>query len=262
MRYQPGSFTKNYGWDEPPAPGLSKLHHAIVVCFDHDLKRVERDVFRQRHPDLDEQRQLVPVNFFLGNVTEGGVHYVVPDELVALALAEPHSKKFDMLALFALHLGRVGLREGRTGHQHAGRYLGDLIRDHVWTDGAWQRNRLTNTEIEIFLADRVTVKEEAETLHKCTTNYGFILNAVGVRAGPGNVVDLGAATWIESAVRLACDRVAIEEPPILPPDRKQLLAALKLEKAERLVGLHEDHFYAVAEDAVDRYLADGGYRRL
>jgi hypothetical protein len=106
MRYPPGSFTKNFAWH---GTGLRKLHAAIRSGFRGALTAPSRDDWRKHSGINDSSLDLIPVNFFLRNAAGRMSVY----ELVVQALTQAHTLRFDRLALFALHLNRVGHGKGR-----------------------------------------------------------------------------------------------------------------------------------------------------
>jgi hypothetical protein len=258
--YQPGSFTKNFGWDRA-GPGLSKLYRSIQRGFSGELRRVERGDFRQKSQVRDSDRQLIPINFFLANEPDGGSNYVAVDELVRQAVTQPHSPSFDMLALFALHLARVGHRPQITGHTHAGRYLGDFVRDVLWIDGGWKLSRLTEPTVEAYLQAHIAAEGD-DTIAKCRTNYLFILEMAGIRASPRRHVSFATEPWIEAALFLAFDRYSIEAPPLLQPGADELLAALTADEAHKLLAMEVDELWRRAGLASAKYIASGGLHRL
>ena len=67
-KFPPGSFTKNYGWNQSP-PGLHKLYANIRRGFAGHPWPVSRKDFRERHGPGPE---LVAVNFFLHNTVVDG----------------------------------------------------------------------------------------------------------------------------------------------------------------------------------------------
>jgi hypothetical protein len=109
--YPPGSFTKNFGWNLDP-PGLHRLHTVIRAGFGGVAQAVQRETFRRQCGLSDSNRQLIPINFFLHNTVVGGRNYVTADELVRHAINNPHSTRFDQLALFAMHLAKMGAAGG------------------------------------------------------------------------------------------------------------------------------------------------------
>jgi hypothetical protein len=77
------------------------------------MEDLPRQVFRDRVKDTGLP-DYIPLNFFLFNKPINGVDYVICDELVFQALNFPHSKSFDLLALFAFNLSMVGDWKGAT----------------------------------------------------------------------------------------------------------------------------------------------------
>ena len=127
-QFAPGSFTKNYGWQQHP-PGLGKLHACINLGFAGTADAVLRDEFRDRTRHLSPTAELIPPNFFLHNTVAGGLNYVTVDELVRQALGAAHPREFDQLALFSLHLGRAGRRVGNNGDSAGAAFANDYARE-------------------------------------------------------------------------------------------------------------------------------------
>jgi hypothetical protein len=97
---------------------------------------------------LRPQSPLIPVNFFLHNTIEGGFNYISADELVRHAINNPYSRRFDQLALFAMHLGRMGRRVGVAGSQVGAAFIGDYVRNNLWQNGGWSSYRLNEGNVE------------------------------------------------------------------------------------------------------------------
>lgn len=254
-RYAPGSFTKNFGWNKSP-PGLSKLRTAIIRGFGGHHRQVERDEFCRRTLLKDENRKLIPVNFFLGNAVISGRSHVSPDELTLVATSEPYSRKFDWLAVFALHLAKVGSRPKGTGHVHAARYLGDFVREQLWSEGKWQADRIGKATIEAFLEDRV-IHEGDKTIRKCTNNYSFILKVSGL--GALKPVD---PNWVNQAYFLAFDRLSLDGISLLLPTFEELIGFAEDEQLYKLMNLTSEIGQKAAVEAAEGYLAAGGIRRF
>lgn len=170
-KFAPGSFTKNYGWDRSP-PGLHKLHENIRRGFAGYAMPVARKDFMKRHGPGPE---LVPVNFFLHNTIIGGVNFVTADELVRQALTADHSHSFDQLGLFALHLGRAGVRAGyRTGDPAGAAFANDYVRNTLWQGQGWDRSKARIESIKERFNESIIVTGKGDAT-KSSTNYHFIL---------------------------------------------------------------------------------------
>jgi hypothetical protein len=144
--YAPGSFTKNFGWNLAP-PGLNRLV-VIRAGFGGVAQRVTRNHFRT-HCGISD-RQLIPVNFFLHNRIVGGVNYVTADELVRHAINNPHSRRFDQLAIFSMHLARMGRRVGVAGDPGGAAFANDFVRNRLWNSQT-RRSLLQNSAFPVSL---------------------------------------------------------------------------------------------------------------
>lgn len=164
--FAPGSFTKNFGWNLSP-PGLNRLYEVIRAGFGGVTTSVTRDQFRQDCGLPDLNRQLIPVNFFLHNTVVDRVNYVTVDELVRHAINNPHSRRFDWLALFSLHLSRMGRRIGASSGGAA--FTNDFVRGHLWRNGGWEAAQLDERVIESAFNATIAATG-ADTVHKCVTN--------------------------------------------------------------------------------------------
>ena len=102
-RYTPGSFTKNFSWNE----SYERLHAAIGFGFSGNSTPVSRDRWRTNSKIDDSDRELIPMNFFLYSVLGTEEDYLLVDQLVDAA-ADPYNAQFAQLALFAFHLANSG----------------------------------------------------------------------------------------------------------------------------------------------------------
>ena len=127
MKYPPGSFSKNFAWH---GTGMRKLHTAISSGYRNTLSPIDRQNFRSE-ADVEGSIILIPINFFLHN--KDGILSV--DELVFQAVNRQHSAQFDRLALFALHLNRVGsghdVRSGREIISRPAMWANEFVRERL-----------------------------------------------------------------------------------------------------------------------------------
>ncbi len=123
-------------------PGLKKLWTAIRAGFAGKATSIARDTWRG-NSGLDQDRQLVALNFFLHNTVVGGSNTVTVDQLVWQAVHEPHSEQFpDLLAFFALNLSVAGKRAGKNGIATPSQWANSFARHHLWSAGAWVADEL------------------------------------------------------------------------------------------------------------------------
>ena len=212
-------------------------------------------------PYLDsEPRQLGLLNFFLHNRFDGA-HTVPLDELVRLAVIESHTPIFDFVALFALHLSRVGDRRGGIGHSHGGAYLGQFVRDQLWRDGRWRGAELLQVRIESYLERIVYHKAGSQTIHKIVTNYQRLMGLSGYVAG-GDILDPYPDMAIRSCLYLAFDRYCLDNTPLFQPDARMLLALSAADELYKLVGCSESELRPALIEHAHNYISVGGLRRL
>lgn len=150
----PGSFTKNFSWGPLKEDrGLEQLHNEIRAGFDNLMDDVPRSLFRQRVSNSGRP-DYIPLNFFLFNRPRGGVDYVIGDELVFQAINFPHSKAFDLLALFAFNLSLVGVWKGATAPQRRpALWANAYIRERVAGVLNWDAKKVNADDIEAFVAN-------------------------------------------------------------------------------------------------------------
>ena len=207
--YLPGSFTKNFAWNSSP-PGLNRLHGAIRSGFGNALRRVLRDEFRKQSGIRDRNIQLVPVNFFLHNTIESHKNYVTVDELVRQAIGNPYSRRFDQLALFSMHHARMGRRVGVAGDSNGAAFANDFVRSRLWNAGGWELARLTEAEVETAFSATVQAAPGSDTVHKCTTNYLFMFQMMGLRQQRTQFINVRIEEWIGPGLFLAFDRYSVD----------------------------------------------------
>jgi hypothetical protein len=258
--YAPGSFTKNFAWSQHP-PGLKRLYDAIKNGFRGTLIPVDREQFRRSCGISDRNFQLIPLNFFLHNTISGHSNFVSVDELVRHTFKYPHSPRFDKLALFALHLGRAGRRSGVNGDAHGAAFTTEYVRNVLWDPhGGWAASRLNDAAIEASFRTTITV-QGADTLHKCTTNYSYILGVAGIRRGPGGFINTYFDELVGPALFLAFDRFWLDKFQKAPPQHAQLLDLVRTEELHKLMGVPDAQLHNVAPVLIDEYLALGGVHR-
>jgi hypothetical protein len=259
-RYAPGSFTKNFGWNLSP-PGLSKLHTVIKAGFGGTARRVSRDDFR-RHCGLpDSNIQLIPINFFLHNTVVSGANYVTADEPVRNAINNPHSRRFDKLALFSMHLSRMGRRIGVAGDPKGAAFTNDFVRIRLWNKGGWETARLTEAEVEAAFSTTVEARG-SDTVHKCVTNYLYMLEMVGLRAQRTSFINIHIDEWIGPGLFVAFDRHALDRTAAPPLSKAELLSRVRVDELHKLMGITQAYMDSVSPLIADEYLDLGGLARV
>jgi hypothetical protein len=231
--YTPGSFTKNFGWDE----SYDRLHQAIVSGFSAGLAPVSRELWRTRCGIRSSDLQLVPGNFFLYSMQGIKDDFFLVDRLVERA-ARPYSQDFAWLALFAFHLANSGRWRGSKWRD--GRVAGwanSLIREAAWKDGQWLDEPLTKLSLDRFLEARLVCTDY--TRRKVVNNYHFMLVSAGVIVGEKvQPIDF-RAHWPIDATQLFWDRQIFDG--LLSPssDRKPFEAAFFDREIHKLLGCSE-----------------------
>jgi hypothetical protein len=265
----PGSFTKNFGWNQRP-PGLRALYDAIQAGFGGIIANVSRDEFRARCGIADRDRQLIPLNFFLHNTIRGKGNFVSVDELVRQALLSAHSPRFDRLALFAFHLARVGTRLGNAGTPSGADFANGYVRSQLWEDDGWKTSNLTEDKVEKYFAKAIKVRGK-DTLHKCVTNYLYLMEVCGLRYQSATFVDTALDQWAEPALFLAFDRYLLDHKSIndftldcqalRPKPGKfsvidDLLKMIETDEIYKLMGASSEYVRNIAPSAAERYLKE------
>ncbi len=258
--YAPGSFTKNFGWNLNP-PGLHALYVAIRAGFDGVAERVTRDHFRAHCGIRDHNRQLLPVNFFLHNTLVGGVNYVTADELVRHAINNPHSRRFDQLALFSMHLARMGRRAGVAGDQHGAAFTNDFVRNRLWSNGGWESDRLNEREVETAFEETIQA-QGGDTVHKCVTNYLYMMEMTGLRQQTG-VINTHIEEWVGPGLFIAFDRYSLDRSAARGlPTQADFLSMVRNDELHKLMGTSPDYFDSIAPLVAKEYIELGGLSRV
>lgn len=186
LESRPGSFSKNFGWGA--APGLTLLHRVINAIFNGQMDPVLRDTARATISRAATGDPLIPLNFFLYNQEIDGDNYIIPDQLVLEALANPHDQSFDRLAMSALNFSRVGTWRGaRPWQAYPAPWARRFAVEEVWDGSAcdrWDPDPQTSELLEIPI-------EIQENTHK-TREFSETARCVGlplafaVGRAPGN----------------------------------------------------------------------------
>ncbi|HEY2706415.1 MAG TPA: hypothetical protein VGI95_00040 [Caulobacteraceae bacterium] len=245
----PGSFTKNLGFGDA---GLALVYRAMSSGFEHELAPISRKRWRLACNALDNDRQLVVLNFFLCNDGDN----VVPDELVRLALQTPYSPTWDRTALFTLNLGQpgVGLRMGIRGSTA---WANEFIRNVVATaDGTWDYSKIDRGTFDRFLEVNMHATPKSRT--KVRSNYLYILELCGITPRRLLSRELDPETWVPSALYVAWDRYMICGVQL---DLSLLAAAIR-DELHKVAGVEVGTFWDIANREIGNYIASGGIRRF
>jgi predicted HNH restriction endonuclease len=251
MKYRPGSFSKNFGWKGAGLRGLRKLYNAVRAGFAGSLAPVPREQWRANSGIGDRALELIPVNFFLHNA-RGRISV---DELVFQSATRPHSIEFDRLALFALHLNRVGKPPG--GIERPAMWANTFVRELLWREGAWQSAALTEAVLDPFIADHLEATPRSK--EKCRTNYRFLFEACGHLPTRLPIINTGADHWLRSALFLAWDRLVLNHGT---QPKSALIRYSRDEELHKLVGVPKRGFDSQVSSFAELYLAAGALDRF
>jgi len=199
-KYTPGSFTKNFSWNE----SYERLHRAIHSGFSSGAGPVTRDRWRTDSMIGDKDRELIPMNFFLYSVRGIRDDYLLVDQLVDVAATEAYSQQFAQLALFSFHIANSG--NWRNSIWPDGRVAGwanEFILA-AWSKDDWVEEAFADDQLEAFIRRRVDAEDV--TLHKVFTNYRYMLKSAGVLGDDGLQPNNLRQRWIVDAVQLFWDR--------------------------------------------------------
>jgi hypothetical protein len=256
----PGSFTKNFGWNQHP-PGLKGLHDGIRAGFAGTAQSVSRDTFRTQC-GLGVAARLISLNFFLHNTILNNANHVTLDELVRHAIGNPHSRKFDYLALFALHLARAGRRlGGLAGTPNGAAFTNDFVRNHLWKNGGWETSHVTDSQVEA--AFTATIQAEGDdTVHKCTTNYLYIWEIMGLRYRQTPFINTHIDEWVGPGLFIAFDRYSVDRNATTALTQAELLSMVQNDSLHELMGTTQQFLVSVTPIFADEYLALGGMDRV
>src|SRR5258708_35117118 len=149
-RYTPGSFTKNFSWNE----SYERLYNAIRSGFASGSNPVTRERWRAGSMIGDKDRELIPMNFFLYSVLGAKEDYILVDQLVDAA-TDPYSQQFAQLALFSFHLANSG--KWRNSLWLDGRVAGwanEFILA-AWSKDDWAEEAFADDQLLAFVKRRV-----------------------------------------------------------------------------------------------------------
>jgi hypothetical protein len=176
------------------------------------------------------------------------------------ALTKPHSRTFDYLALFALHLARMGRRNGIAGDPKGAGFANEFVCSQLWVTGGWVSANLTDAKVEAAFNSSI-IATGSDTVHKCMTNYMFMLGLCGLRQQRTRFINTHIDEWVGPAFFLAFDRVWLDDFGGMTPSDTQLIAAVKTDEIHKLMGASEDYIDAVAPIFAAEYTKLGGLNR-
>lgn len=253
VKHRPGSFTKNFAWG---TTGLKRLHEAIRAGFRNELSPVSRTAFR-RDCGINDPLELIPVNFFLHN-RDGQLSV---DELVRQAVLYPHSRTFDLLALFTFHLNNAGRgRDPQSGKEIQSRpamWANEFVRDRLWINGRWHTSALTEEALDRFLLKRLESTKTSRT--KCLTNYRKLFELCRLVPASGYTINLPNDQWVLPALFAAWDREILNSGD---DNTDRLLEVFHSEELYKLLGQTRDYALEQATHFVNVYRSMGCVNRL
>lgn len=198
-RYTPGSFTKNFSWNQ----SYERLHSAIRAGFSSSSDPVSRDKWRSDSGIGDKDRELIPMNFFLYSVLGAKEDYLLVDQLVDAA-TDPYDPEFARLALFSFHMASSG--RWRQSHWPDGKVAGwanEFILT-AWTRDDWSADAFSDRQLLAFIQRRLDAEEV--TQRKVFTNYRYMLKSAGVLTAAGLQPQDLRQRWFVDAILLFWDR--------------------------------------------------------
>lgn len=254
--FLPGSFTKEFGWN---TRDLQKLHGVIREGFANSTKPIIRSDWRKNTGLNDHNRELIPLNFFLFSEIRDDDDYVLVDELVHDALSRSHDRNFDLLALFALHLGN----NGNWRHKDSGRtdWQNCFITKCAWQSSAWARGAFDNHVMMNFINTHVEATDG--TKKKIKNNYHYILEISGVFDGILNQpIELHPERWGEKACKLFWDRLTYNGSLSRTATEVELKDEFSRHEIFKLFGCSASNSNQIVDNAARSYIALGGVGRF
>lgn len=248
-RYTPGSFTKNFSWNQ----SYKRLHSAIAQGFSGRTDPVSRASWRSRSGIKDQDRQLIPMNFFLYSQPGIREDFIMVDQLVDVA-TDPYDSQFAQLALFAFHLANSGTwRNSQWPDGRVAGWANELITNVAWLKNDWASGVFTEDALEKFIRDRI--EAEPRTQRKVLTNYRYMLESAGVTInGDLQPRDL-RQRWHLDAVQLFWDRQILSGAMPAAAGRGALEDSLIDHEVFKLLRCDEAQCQAFARAAFGEYSA-------
>jgi len=256
LEWRPGSFTKNFSWGNQRL-GLRQLHEIIRIGFDDVMADVPRDEFRAKVRETGRP-DYIPINFFLFNRTVDRTDYLVADELVFQALTEPHSSRFDKLALFTFNFSYAGNWKGAKAYQRRpALWSTEYIKERVSREFNWNAALVSADDIERFVAS--DSRYTGKTVRKLATNLNYLYKL-------GRLFEFGAGQverWWVDALFLAMDRLIADRrlDDIVPPEA-QYASLLSRSDFVRISGKRSLEKDLAVKHLVTLYTACGGVSRF
>ncbi|KIN64889.1 HNH endonuclease domain protein [Sulfitobacter noctilucicola] len=255
LESRPGSFSKNFGWGA--APGLTLLHRVINAIFNGQMTPVPRDNARATISRVATGDPLIPLNFFLYNQEIDGENYIIPDQLVLEALANPHDQSFDRLAMSALNFSRVGTWRGaRPWQAYPAPWARRFAVEEVWDGNSWNTRRITTERIETFMEGNMIYG--GNTPHKFATNLHFLYD----RSSLIGLTSSEREDWWASALFLFLDRCMMDGEIGMGISASDILQFVQDEDFWALTAANPTLAPFAALPIIEEYLDLGGPERL
>jgi hypothetical protein len=256
-KYTPGSFTKNFSWNDSYKP----LHGAIRAGFSSSssLEPVTRVKWRSDSGIGDKDRELIPMNFFLYSVPGTEEDYLLIDQLVATAKFD-YNQEFARLALFAFHMSKSGRwRHSKWPDGRVAGWANEFIRS-AWARDDWVQEEFSDARLLTFIKRHVEAEEK--TQQKVFTNYRYMLKSAGVldneRLQPNNL----RQRWLIDAVLLFWDREIFEGTLSASSNLRILENALLDSEIYKLLRCSKEQCQAFARAAFAEFAGPDRLRQL
>jgi hypothetical protein len=252
--HTPGSFTKNFSWNE----SYERLHTSMSAGFQGAAGPISRNDWRENSGIRDQDRELIPLNFFLYSIRGLKDDYVLIDQLVDAA-RDPYDHQFAQLALFAFHLAESG--SWKRSIWPDGRVAGwanEFIKE-AWSNDDWKPSAFLDSSLMRFIEERV--EAEPKTLTKIFTNYRFMLRSAGVLVGDQLQPNDLRQRWLVDAVLLFWDRLIFKESIRFDAKPSLLEEALIEQEIYKLLRCSKQQCQALARAAFPEFTDGQAYER-
>ncbi len=154
----------------------------------------------------------------------------------------------------------AGRRVGVAGNADGAAFTNYFVRNHLWRGGGWQSSALREEEVEqVFSA--VIIAQGDDTVHKCVTNYLYIMEMAGFARGRTQVINTFVEEWVRPALFIAFDRYTINHSRGKSIDAPILISMAKAAELHKLMGTTGSFLNAVLPVVAEEYLEFRGRKR-
>jgi hypothetical protein len=160
-----------------------------------------------------------------------------------------------------MHLARMGRRVGVAGDERGAAFANDYVRNRLWNNGGWESGRLTDTEVENAF-DATVQAQGADTVHKCVTNYVYIMEMIGLKGQRTPFLNTHIDEWVGPGLLIAFDRYSIDRNATDALTTSELVSMVIDDELYKLMGTTQQYADSVAPIVADEYLALGGLERV